>query len=268
MLRSMRDLKDYTIAATDGDIGEVKDFYFDSEAWVIRYFVVETGAWLASRKVLITPLSIQDADWTQRRLHVALTKDQVKNSPGIDVDKPVSRQHEMQYLGYYGYPYYWGNAGMWNAGMYPGGYGLPGGPAQDEHAREQSAKAERARHEDDDPHLRSCKAIIGYHIKATDGEVGHVDSVLINEQTWAIQYLVVNTSNWWLGHKVLIAPEWIDDIRWLDKSVSVDLECASIKASPPYESSEQLNREQESNLHHHYGRTGYWLVETVIEHKQ
>lgn len=268
MLRSMHDLEDYTIAATDGDIGEVKDFYFDNEAWVIRYFVVETGEWLASRKVLITPFSIQHPEWALRRMHVAITKEQIKNSPDIDTDKPVSRQHEMQYLGYYGYPYYWGRAGMSNAGIYPAGFGLPGGQVQEEHAREESVKAERARHADDDPHLRSCKAVIGYHIKATDGEVGHVESLLINEETWAIQYLVVNTSNWWLGHKVLIAPEWIDEIRWLDKTVTVELDCASIKASPPYESSQQLNRERESNLYNHYGLTGYWLIETVIEREE
>ncbi|MGV8917076.1 MAG: PRC-barrel domain-containing protein [Pseudomonas sp.] len=268
MLRSMQDLEDYTIGATDGDVGEVKDFYFDDETWVIRYFIVDTGAWLSSRKVLISPISILSHDWVFHRLNVAITKEQVKNSPDIDVDKPVSRQHEIQYLGYYGYPYYWGLAGMWSTGMYPGGFGLPIGQAQDEQTREERAKAERARHQDEDPHLRSCKAIIGYHIKAIDGEVGHVESLLIDEDTWAIQYLVVNTSNWWLGHKVLIAPEWIDAVRWLDKTVSVDLECESIKTSPLYASSEQLNRERESSLYNHYGRAGYWLIETEIENEK
>jgi sporulation protein YlmC with PRC-barrel domain len=264
----MQDLKDYTIGATDGDIGEVKDFYFDDEAWVIRYFIVDTGAWLSQRKVLISPIAIEQADWESHRLFVGITKDQVKNSPDIDTDKPVSRQHEIQYLGYYGYPYYWGRVGMWDAGLYTGGFGLPGGLSGETHAREESARAQRALHEDDDPHLRSCKAIVGYHIKATDGDVGHVESLLINEETWAIQYLVVNTSNWWLGHKVLIAPEWIDEVRWLDKTVSVDLECASVKTSPPFESSEQLNREREVNLYNHYGRSGYWLTETVIEQEE
>ncbi|KAF2406734.1 PRC-barrel domain-containing protein [Pseudomonas antarctica] len=254
MLRSMQDLKDYTIAATDGDIGEVKDFYFDNEAWVIRYFIVETGAWFFSRKVLITPSSIQRPEWEQRRLQVAITQEQVKNSPDIDTDKPVSRQHERQYLNYYGYPYYWGGANMWSAGLDPGSFGLPEGEVEEA----------RARHEDDDPHLRSCKAIIGYHINATDGAVGHVESLLINEETWAIQYLVINTSHWWIGHNVLIAPEWIDEISWADRSVTVDLDCASIKASPPFESSQQLNRERESNLYEHYGRVGYWQVETLV----
>ena len=268
MLRSMQDLEDYTIGATDGDIGEVKDFYFDDEAWVVRYFIVDTGAWLFSRKVLISPVSIQHPDWMSQRLLVALTREQVKNSPEIDTNKPVSRQHEMQYLGYYSYPYYWGRAGTWNNGMYPGGFGLLAGEGEEEHAREEHAEVERASHLGDDHHLRSCKAIIGYHIKATDGEVGHVESLLINEETWAIQYLVVNTSNWWLGHKVLIAPEWIDSVSWRDSTVSVDLERATVKTSPPYESSEQLNRQRESNLYKHYGRVGYWVIETVIEQRK
>ena len=119
MLRSMKNLEDYAIRATDGIIGHVKDFYFDDEAWVIRYLVVDTGTWLSSRKVLISPISIGHPDWTDRVLPVSITKEQVKNSPDIDTQKPVSRQHEIQYLGYYGYPYYWGGAGLWGEGIDP-----------------------------------------------------------------------------------------------------------------------------------------------------
>ena len=259
MLRSLHDLEHYTIGATDGDIGEVKDFYFDDEAWVIRYFVVETGSWLLSRKVLIAPVAIQHPDWAGQRLSVALTQDQVKNSPDIDTDKPVSRQHEARYLGYYGYPYYWG-------GTYLAASEFT--HAQEQHEQEKNAEIERFRHEDEDPHLRSCKAIIGYHIAATDGEVGHVESLLINEETWAVQYLVVNTSNWWVGHKVLIAPEWIEAVSWVDKTVTVDLGREAVKASPPYESAGQLNREREADLYRHYARTEYWVSETVITVKR
>ena len=98
----------------------MKDFYFDDLAWVVRYLVVETGSWLSSRKVLISPIAIGHPDWAERVLPVSITKEQVKNSPDIDTDKPVSRQHEMQYLGYYGYPSYWGGAGLWGSGAYPG----------------------------------------------------------------------------------------------------------------------------------------------------
>ena len=216
MLHTLKDIEKCAIGATDGDIGKVKDLYFDDHAWAVRYLVVDTGSWLSGRKVLISPISIQTPDWSAHRLPVAITRDQVKNSPDIDTDKPVSRQHEVDYLGYYGYPNYWGGAGMWGGGMVPMAMvsrlrrPRREAPPTGKRAIDESAKAERARHRDDDPHLRSCEAVVGYHIHATDGEVGHVEGFLIDDETWAIRYLVVNTSNWWLGHKVLIAPQWIE----------------------------------------------------------
>jgi|SRR5450830_423961 len=109
MLRNTKDLDNFAIRATDGEIGNIKDMYFDDDAWVLRYFVVETGSWLSSRKVLISTVSVQQPDWHGKTLPVSITKSQVSSSP--DIDKPVSRQNEEQYLGYYGYPYYWGGTG-------------------------------------------------------------------------------------------------------------------------------------------------------------
>src|SRR5271170_6267835 len=113
MLRSLKDLEDYAIHATDGVIGHVTDFYFDDDAWVVRYLLVETGTWHSSRRVLISPIAIGQPNWVERILPVSITREQVKNSPEIDTDKPVSRQHEVQFLGYYGYPYYWAGDGLW-----------------------------------------------------------------------------------------------------------------------------------------------------------
>jgi sporulation protein YlmC with PRC-barrel domain len=270
MLRSMKDLENYAIGATDGKIGQVKDFFFDDEGWVIRYLVVDTGSWLSGRQVLISPISVHRPNWAERSLPVAITKEQVKNSPDIDADQPVTRQHETQYLAYYGYPSYWGGPGIWGEGMYPyamlpGYAGFEGDPAEREREEAAYIEAQRARHRNDDPHLRSCKAVIGYHIHATDGEIGHVEDLLVDEQTWAIRYIVVNTSNWWVGHKVLVAPQWNTGVHWSDKSVSVDLTRAAVKAAPAYESSAELNRKHESGLYAHYGRTGYWTSGAVLE---
>ena len=270
MLRSMKDLENYAIGATDGEIGHVKDFYFDDDAWVIRYLVVETGSWLLSRKVLISPISIDQPNWAERRLPVSITKDQVSKSPNIDADKPVSRQYEIEYLGYYGYPYYWGGGSMWGGGLYPyamvpgySGYWLDRADRGKE--EEAYAKAEQARHRNDDPHLRSCKAVIGHNIHASDGEIGHVDGMLVEEDTWAIRYLVVNTSNWWMGHKVLVAPEWITTVGWPDRSVTVGLTRESVKNAPAYESAAELNRVGESGLYRHHGRTAYWADGAKLE---
>lgn len=263
MLRSMKDLQDYAIVATDGSVGNVKDFLFDDLTWVIRYFVVETGTWLSSRKVLISPIAIQEPNWAERILPVLITKEQVRNSPNIDSDKPVSRQHEAEYLGYYGYPYYWGGAGLWGDGMYsyslfPGYTGYPNGNEGSRGANRAYERAEREHHQNDDPNLRSCKAVVGYHIHAEDGDIGHVSGLLVDEQTWAIRYLVVATSNWGPGHQVLIAPEWINEVRWIDETVAIDLNCQSVKDAPPYVSIKQLNRNEEIRLYRHYDRSGYW----------
>lgn len=270
MLRSQKDLEKCVIAATDGDVGKVNDLYFDDDAWAIRYLVVDTGTWLSSRKVLISPISIQKPDWTAHRLAAAITRDQVKNSPDIDTDKPVSRQHEVQYLDYYGYPGYWGGAGMWAGGMvpmamYPGYAGLAGNTPEREQAIAERASAEREQHRNDDPHLRSCAAVIGYHIHATDGEVGHVDGFLIDDETWAIRYLVVNTSNWWMGHKVLIAPQWIGGVHWSDQAVTVDLTREAVKAAPVYDPSTEMDRQREAGLYTHYSRAPYWKADATLE---
>jgi len=265
MLRSLDDLKQYAIHATDGDIGRVSDFYFDDVGWAIRYLVVDTGSWLTGRKVLITPISIGKPGWPNKTLPVAITMEQVKNSPDIDTEKPVSRQHEGEFLGYYGYPDYWDGAGLWGAGVYPGmmvpGLSndellrLPTRGRVDDRTRQFKPSPE---HKADDVHLRSCREVSGYHIHASDGDIGHVSGMLVDEQTWAIRYLIIDTSNWWLGHQVLIAPLWIDQIQWPEEQVSVNLTRQQIQDAMTYDATVRLERTQETEMHEHYGRVGYW----------
>ena len=259
MLRNSQELQSYAIAATDGEMGKVADIFFDDQSWVVRYLVVDTGTWLTSRKVLISPYAAQRADWDSKCLRVSLSREQVKNSPDIDTDMPVSRQHEMAYADYYSYPYYWGADAYWGDGLY---YPIvPLITAETEaHARD-----ERAHRQNDDPHLRSCNSVLGYHIHANDGDIGHVQSMLVDEKTWAIRYLVVDTSNWWMGHKVLIPPDWISGVSWADSSVSVNLSRDTVKNSPRYESTEDLNRSHELELYSHYGRPTYWEREHARE---
>ncbi|MEO7337422.1 MAG: PRC-barrel domain-containing protein [Caldimonas sp.] len=271
MLRNANEMEGYAVSATDGVIGHVKDFYLDDEAWVIRYLVVDTGGWLSSRKVLVSPIAMGTPNREQKLLPASITREQVKNSPDIDTDKPVSRQHEMTYSGYYDYPYYWGGIGYWGGGMYPGlmmmpGYvGVGGLDSSSDEEQQEMARRESARHEQEDPHLRSCNAVVGYHIHASDGEIGHVSGMLIDEQTWAVRYLVVDTGNWWLGHKVLIAPQWIKSINWSDETVSVSMTCQAVKDAPGYDSQATLNRTEEDQLYKHYGQTDYWTGHPIRE---
>lgn len=256
MLRSTKQLEKYTIGTTDGELGQVKDFYFDDETWVVRYVIVETGAWLSSRRVLISPFSIGAPDGVGHILPVSITKQQLKDSPSIDLEKPVSRQHEMSYLGYYGYPYYWGGTGLWGEGAYPGmmmtGVGYGGSDAQFERLSRQAELS------NSDPHLRSCAVLEEYHVHATDGDIGHIQGFLLDEKSWAIRYAIVNTSNWWLGHSVLISPEWIGEVSWSQSKVTTSLNRQAIKDAPAYDPDVMFERADEIGIYKHYGRAGYW----------
>jgi hypothetical protein len=263
MLCNVNHLYGFSVAGSDGSIGEVRDCYFDDQAWTIRFFVVETGPWLRGRKVLIPPIAIQSLDWAAKALSVSLTREQVKNSPDIDTSKPVSRQHETEQFGYYGFSSEWGAGQLWGGGPRPG-MGLAG-PATaqlptDPQAIRRFVDAQMKLHRDrgDDPHLRSCRTIENYHIHATDGDIGHVESLLMDDAACAIRYLVVNTSDWWLGHQVLLAPQWISDIGWLNATVSVDLTRQAIKDAPAYDAKALPNEEQERALFDHYGRPDHW----------
>jgi hypothetical protein len=258
MLRRMKDMEGYSIAATDGIIGHVKDYYFDDAAWVIRYLVVETGAWLSTRKVLISPMAINRPDWSEKCIPAAITQQQVKDSPGIDTDKPVSRQHEEQYSDYYRYPYYWGGRGVWRPGTYPNlieprlRFGWSTAPHRQ--AQDESDPPATEPHEKDDPHLRSGNTVGRYGVHATDGDIGHVQGFLIDEKTWAIEYLIVNTGHWWLGHEVLIAPEWIENVDWAGSKVNVGLARQAIRDAPPYDPAIPFEPEHAARFHAHYAR--------------
>src|SRR5580658_2921467 len=165
MLTNTKDLKGLVIRATDGELGTVDDLYFDDNTWAIRYLTVETGDWLAGRPVLISPFSILRVDWQGQRVDVALMKEQVQKSPDISTQAPISRIHESAYLSYYGYPYYWDGPHMWGDADLPYQAALAA-------TKSAEAMADKIRRASPDSHLRSTAATAGYHIDASDGEMG------------------------------------------------------------------------------------------------
>jgi uncharacterized protein YrrD len=261
MLRTVKSLDGYAIRATDDELGDVQEVYFDDEKWAIRYLVVKTGSWLSRRTVLISPWSITGVNDDDRVIAVSLTRDQVSNSPDIDTHQPVSRQLEGEYSRYYGYSNYWTGPYLWGVGGYPS-YPMPDAgtvpPMGDELPDEVAARAADA---PDDVHLRSSDKVSGYHIEGTDESIGHAEDFLFDDKTWAIHYLLVDTRNWWPGgKKVLVATRWIDRIDWTDSAIHVGLTQEQIKNSPEYDESQPLDRSYETKLHHHYQRRGYWDV--------
>ena len=251
MLRSLNDLERYKVKATDGDIGHAVNFLLDDERWVVRYLVVETKGFRDGQEVLISPISISDAQWPSKLIQLGLTKEKVRNSPSVDVSQPVSRQQEALQSRYYGYPAYWGyTGGLWGMGPYPS-------LLRSERWKDIPERDGRAT---GDVHLRSAKEVTGYHVEGNDGAIGHVADFVVEDETWAVRYLVLDTSNWWIGKKVALAPQWASEINWAQRTVHVDMSRQAIKASPEWPGPGAVNREYEELLCEHYGRPTYWAI--------
>jgi hypothetical protein len=239
----------YAIAASDGRIGTVSDFLFDDSSWLVRWLVVDTGKWLSGRKVLLPVSVLGHLDQPGRQFSVRLTMQQVKDSPDIYTDQPVSRQMENNIYDYYGWNPYWST----------GGYGYMGGAmAGPPYLGDLPRVVDVAdtRQNPGDPHLRSIDAVTGYHVHASDGEIGHVVDFLVEDEDWSIRYLVVATKNWWPGKKVLISPRSAQEIDWLDKIVKLDVDRQRVKDSPEYDESTTLDRAYEKYFHNHYRDVG------------
>jgi uncharacterized protein YrrD len=270
MLITVRDLQGYAIAATDGDIGSVHDVYFDDRRWTVRYLVVDTGKWLPGRRVLISPMSVSGVSLADERVAVRLTREQVEHSPDLETDGPITRQYETALVRHYGLDPYWLGPLRWGAVPYPLEAVPPGrlDPPVDPAAREVLARegldnvgdphVEGLAGERGEGHLRSARELIGSGIQATDDELGHVEDFLIDDRSWAVRYVIVDTGNWWPGKKVLIAPEWIGLVSWADSRVHLAMSREQIRRAPEYDPSRPVEREHERRLWEYYERPPYW----------
>jgi len=253
MLYRLEKLIGMTLEASDGEIGSVTDIYFDDHRWTVRYLVVDTGGWLGARDVLIPVPAIEVTQWDNRMITVRLTREQVRNSPDIDTQKPVYRQHETELFNYYGYPAYWASPVLGIAMPYavaPLTALTPIPPLS--HARELPAGAEA------DANLRSVKEIVGYHIEASDNGIGHLEDFLVESDGWMIRYLVVDTRNWWPGKHVVIPPQWVTTVEWAERMVHVDVSRETVKQSPEFHPETEFSRSHEAALFEHYQRLNYW----------
>lgn len=248
----IQNIHGFAVQATDGDVGKIETLYVDEETWAVRYLVVNVGNWLLTDKVLLSPTSITDVNAEDEIIAVALTKEQVKNSPDIDTEKPVSRQYEVTLHDYYSWRPYW-----LDAPTYAGGLTSVRTPTTLTYKpRPENPPVTPA--EDADPYLRSTDELEGYNIHATDGEIGHVEAFLVDTDLWYVRYFVVDTRNWLPGKKVLVAPTWIDHITWADREIMVNLTQEMIESSPEYEGPVVVNRDYEQRLYDHYQWAAYW----------
>jgi hypothetical protein len=213
MLRNIKELYGNKLGASDGDIGHVKDFYFDDITWAVRYLLADTGSWLAGRLVLLSPHAYGRFDPEAKALLINLNRKQIEESPSIESHLPVSRQYEEDYYRYYGWPVYWQGGQMWGMGSFPVVMPPPGPAVHVHHGHKQHS----------DIHLRSARAITGYHIQTVDGEIGHVSSLLVDDKSWAIGELIVETGHWYSGKEILISPSKVERIDYEESKVFVNL---------------------------------------------
>ncbi len=255
MLWDASAIRGYSVHGGDGWLGTVFDALFSDDIWRVRWLVVNTGKWLSDRNVLIHPSALGQPDPAKRQFPVELTKSQIKTSPDISADQPVSRQMESRLYDHYGWDSAWGD-GYFGTG--PLAMGLGTQPYMLS-SRSRRRVNHDARPNDGDPHLRSIEAITGYHVHATDGAIGHVKDLLVDDVSWGIRYILIDTRNWWPGEKVLIAPCSVRDIEWTGKLVALDVTREQVKGSPRYDPSKTTDRAYDEQLHAYYGWPGYGL---------
>lgn len=259
MLRKANDLRTYTLIATDGEIGKINDLYFDDRFWTVRYVVADTGSWVVQKPVLISPYAIRSIDEQEQQVVTELSREQIESSPTADRDasvegdvsmkgdasmegaRPVSRRFERLYSAYYGWPKYWLGPRAWGAAAFPD---VPANLPEDESAAWES-------------HLRSINEISAYTVRALDGDIGHVEDFVVDDEAWAIRYLVIDTRNWLPGKQVVLPPAWIDEVRWDQAALHVDLAKETVETSPGFDENRQDARDYEAELCRHYGREGY-----------
>ena len=225
MKRSLKSLTSLSLAGIDGRIGKVKDLYIDDQSWIIRYWIVDTGDWFPGKKVLISVQSLTIQDWQNDVLEVGLTLDQIKNSPDIDTEQPVSRQQEMKLYEHFPWRIYWG-PGMGSKGQLA--------------PMTESVKAALAKDADyhnnyDNPHLRSMDKLIGYDIQATDGHCGKLVDMIVDTENWEIISLVIEMGSWLSSDKVLLPASAVTEINWAGSDIALSLSQQQIKESSPYE---------------------------------
>jgi len=248
MLRSSKELQVYRIHATGGEIGHLEDFYFDDREWDINYFVVDIGTWLHGKKVLMSPHAVTGVHEATKTIYTPFTIEQIRRSADVRSHRPVALQQPHDYYLYLGWPHYVGLSAI-----------------NDSTRGSVSKISDRKRHEDSgrsiersyDEHLRSSKVVSHYHIIAVDGEIGHFEDFIVDDQTWAIRYAIAVTGNWWSGKKVLLPAEWVLWISWEESNVYVGLRRERIATAPAFEPGQRLTHELELEIYNHYKHSRY-----------
>jgi hypothetical protein len=252
MLQVVTALKSYTLKGADGTIGTISDLLFDDRAWTVRWLVVDTGGWFTDREILVRPSTVTAADHEKLELYVDLRKADIKDSPDSISDMPVSQQQERRLYSRYGWDPLLGTPGAM-----AGAFSPP--PFFSDVSLQEADRAEPGA-EHGNPYLRSVTAVIGYHAQAMDGAIGHVENFLIDDERWHLNYVIIDTKDWWFGKRVLLSVHVVQDIRWSDRQIQLNVNRDQVKASPPWNALNVFEEAYAMQLHEHYGWPSYDAV--------
>lgn len=240
------DLRHYDVKGSSEHIGKLHDIYLDDETWKIKWFVVETGNWFSSNKILLDSEKIIKVSPQEGTFHVSLTQKDVEEAPSANEHLPVGDQHRNEYSYI---------AASHNTLLFPGYAGLMM-PTTLIERPEQAVGAEKNLEElarqQADRHLRSASEIEGYTIHAADGNLGPLSDLVINAETWTIELLALDTSKWLPGRTVVISPRSIDRISWEDRELVVMMEKETIEQSPELHSLKSIETSYLSKLNDYY----------------
>ncbi len=241
MLREISEIVGLKVRTIDGPAGHVRDIYFDEHSWLVHYLMVDTGLWLSGRQVLIEPDQFGSPDMELGELPVDLTRQQVAAALPKSYDPPVDERRELALAREMGWSAPWEQRPTEAPLLHA--------------AAQEATRLMRQQVDEPEPHgHRSMLEVVGYHLQAEDGEIGHVCDFLVDLASCQVRYLVVDTRNWLPGRKVLISPPWISHISWADRRFRVELARQQVRESPPYRLATLVNRQYERRLREHYGR--------------
>ncbi|WP_294532704.1 PRC-barrel domain-containing protein [uncultured Rhodoblastus sp.] len=250
MLKFASAFRGFALRASDGEIGAIADFLFDDRFFAARWLVVDTGGWLSARKVLLHPEALGKPDRARLELPVALTRAQIEGSPALAEHLPVSMQMERHLYDYYGWEPMANDSAL-RANPIASKFSAPPLFMVAPQAETAADPLEC------DVHLRSVNAIAGYRVIGSDGALGAVEDLLIDEDRWSFPYLVVDTGNWFSEKHVLISRHAVKDISWSDREIRVDVSGGQVEASPAWSALGDVDPYYEKDLHDPYDWPGH-----------
>lgn len=263
MLRSAKEILGYRLYAKEEVVGTCKDFLFDDRWWTIRHMLADTGGWLIGKQVLISPMMITRPDWKTRSIFLNVSKEKIEDCPSPLEDEPVSREHERKISQHYAFPLYWGNPGLWGPTAYP----YTSDPAAIKEDPNSAADSKNAMAEKNtENHLRSLNEVTGYDIKAKDGNIGHVEDFIMDDESWALRYVIVDTRNWLPGGKKVLLPlELASAVSWEESTLDIDLTRTEIENAPEFDPEKPINVEYEVRVYDFYGRPFRSKIDKAIQ---